>query len=116
MFEINDTQNDKESNGHIGLDNHQKYKSNHQMDDCVKKIDIFSANIQRYLDLHELEELNSYKKNDWKLIASIIDRFLFWIFLVITFVSTVMLLIVIPFLKNNYFFSIFKNLKYLKRD
>lgn len=113
----------KQVNGHVNNNdyvfcnkNTNNSKTNYQIDDCVKKIDIFSNNLQRYLDLHEMEEINNYKKNEWKLIASIIDRFLFWIFLVITFISTIMLLIVIPYLKNNYFFSIFQNLRYLKKS
>lgn len=112
----------KQMNGHVTnsdnfiFKNTNSIKTNNQIEDCVKKIDIFSSNLQRYLDLHEVEELNNHKKNEWKLIASIIDRFLFWIFLVMTFVSTVMLLIIIPYLKNNHFYSLFQNLKYLKKS
>jgi len=81
---------------------HRKSKIS-RMENCMKKIDIFSMNIQRYITLHEDQEIDNNIKHKWKLIAEIIDRFLFWIFLVITFVSTVMLLLIIPYLKNNYF-------------
>ena len=76
-----------------------------RMEDCFKKIEMFSLNIQRYINLHEHQEMNTNIRNKWKLIAEIIDRFIFWIFLIITFVSTIMLLLVIPYLKNNYFFK-----------
>jgi nicotinic acetylcholine receptor len=42
-------------------------------------------------------------KNDWKLVTQIVDRTLFWIFLVATFLSSFGLLVAVPLLKyNNY--------------
>jgi nicotinic acetylcholine receptor len=47
------------------------------------------------------EERVTSIKNEWKLIALIVDRVLFWVFTVLTFVSSVVLLVVIPVLKNR---------------
>ena len=38
---------------------------------------------------------------EWKLVSLIIDRFLFWIFTTLTALSTILLLLVIPILKNK---------------
>ena len=38
---------------------------------------------------------------EWKLVSLIIDRFLFWIFTTLTFLSSILLLLVIPILKNK---------------
>ena len=71
------------------------------MEDCVKKISCLTLKIQRYISLHEEQEKDINVRNKLKLIAEIIDRFFFWIFLVITFTSTITLLLIIPYLKNN---------------
>jgi hypothetical protein len=81
----------------------RKSSINNKMEDCVKKISCLTLNIQRYISLHEEQEKDINVRNKLKLIAEIIDRFLFWIFLVITFTSTITLLLIIPYLKNNYF-------------
>ena len=39
-------------------------------------------------------------RNEWKLVALIVDRFLFWVFSSLTIISSIFLLIVIPVLKN----------------
>jgi hypothetical protein len=83
----------------------RKKNATNKIEDCFKKIEMLSINIQRYINLHEHQEMDANIRNKWKLIAEIIDRFIFWIFLIITFVSTIMLLLVIPYLKNNYFFK-----------
>jgi hypothetical protein len=83
----------------------RKKSTANKIEDCFKKIEMFSLNIQRYINFHENQEMDTNIRNKWKLIAEIIDRFIFWIFLIITFVSTIMLLLVVPYLKNNYFFK-----------
>ena len=81
----------------------RKSNFNNKMEDCVKKINCLTLNIQRYISLHEEQEIDINIRNKLKLIAEIIDRFLFWIFLIITFTSTITLLLILPYLKNNYF-------------
>lgn len=83
--------------------NKRKSNFNNKMEDCVKKINCLTLNIQRYISLHEEQEIDINVRNKLKLIAEIIDRFLFWIFLIITFTSTITLLLILPYLKNNYF-------------
>ena len=44
-------------------------------------------------------------KNEWKIIALIVDRVLFCVFSLLTFVSSVLLLVVLPLLKNASFIN-----------
>jgi hypothetical protein len=83
--------------------NNQNKGNNDTLDECIKRIDIFSMNIQKYIEINELQDKDNIKKLEWKLIAEIIDRFLFWTFLIITVFSSILLLIIIPLLKNKYF-------------
>jgi low affinity Fe/Cu permease len=46
------------------------------------------------------EEARNEIINEWKLMALIMDRLLFWLFTLCTVLSTVLCLIIIPFLKN----------------
>jgi hypothetical protein len=64
-------------------------------------IEVFSANIKHHLLKKEQEERVNVIKNEWKLIALIVDRVLFWVFSFLTVVSSVVLLVVIPILKNR---------------
>ena len=45
--------------------------------------------------------------NEWKLVALIVDRVLFWVFTVLTVVSSIFLLVIIPVLKNMNFITPF---------
>jgi hypothetical protein len=94
FYQVNETTN---------ILNKIKKRESFRMEDCFKKIEMFSLNIQRYISLHEHQEMDINIRNKWKLIAEIIDRFIFWIFLIITFLSTIMFLLILPYLKNNYF-------------
>ena len=87
-------------NGSLNIINNEKLNGNFAIDECMKRIDIFSKNIQKFIDLNELQDIDNIKKLEWKLIAEIIDRFLFWMFLVITSISSIFLLIIIPLLKQ----------------
>ena len=40
--------------------------------------------------------------DEWKLIGIIIDRILFWFFTILTFLPTVVLLIILPVMKNHF--------------
>ena len=46
------------------------------------------------------EEERNEIVNEWKLMALIMDRLLFWLFTALTFFSTILCLIIIPYLKN----------------
>ena len=50
--------------------------------------------------LAEHEDLRNNKKEEWKLMALILDRVLFYIFSTLSLVSSVVLLFIIPILKN----------------
>lgn len=56
--------------------------------------------ILRYLKLvvhkKDEEERESEVVNEWRQVASVMDRFLFWCFLTTTMIGTIMILIVIP--------------------
>ena len=87
-------------NGSIPFINNQNKQNDDTIEDCMKRIEIFSTNIQRYIEINEMQDKDSIKKLEWKLTAEIIDRFLFWTFLIITLFSSILLLIIIPLLKK----------------
>ena len=63
-------------------------------------LDKLNKNVDDYVKRHGHDERIEQLKNEWKLVALILDRFFFWVFAFITVFSTVLLLIVIPLLKN----------------
>ncbi|CAF0749300.1 unnamed protein product [Brachionus calyciflorus] len=78
----------------------RKYKK-----DLIETIELFSNNLKDYLSKDYGQTNNT---NEWKLIALIIDRVLFWIFTFLTVVSTLILLVVIPVLKNRNILNAYK--------
>ena len=69
--------------------------------------DLFQSNVsllERHLNhLMEKQRLDEERNeliNEWKLMALIMDRVLFWLFTLLTVLSTLLCLIVIPYLKN----------------
>jgi len=59
-----------------------------------------STNISKYLEMNETSEIKKKKLDEWKLMAYILDRFFFWVFAFLTILFSVVLLFVIPLLKN----------------
>ena len=74
----------------------QNYKK-----DYVESIEVISQNLKAYMEKQNLENLRANLQNEWKLVALIVDRVLFWAFTILTFFSTIVLLIVVPVLKNR---------------
>lgn len=70
-------------------------------DELIQTINVFSKNINHYMVKQKLDDKINSIKNEWKLMALIVDRILFWIFTVLTVVSTVFLLLIVPILKNR---------------
>jgi len=69
--------------------------------------DLFQSNmylleqhLKHLVDKQKLEEERNEIVNEWKLMALIMDRLLFWLFASLTILSTVLCLIIIPCLKN----------------
>ena len=62
-----------------------------------------SSNIEEHIKEKESSILNKKKIDEWKLMAIILDRFLFWIFTMLTVVSSIILLVVLPTMKNQGF-------------
>ena len=54
---------------------------------------------------------NNNLQNEWKLVALIVDRVLFWLFSILTIVSSVILLLVLPILKNRELIKPYSNSK-----
>jgi nicotinic acetylcholine receptor len=71
-------------------------------DDCdfLETIRLLNKNMRLNLMKQEKDVELNHLKNEWKLIALIVDRFLFWIFCILTVASTFILLFVVPILKN----------------
>ncbi|CAF3914274.1 unnamed protein product [Adineta steineri] len=72
---------------------------------------LLEKHLKHIMDKQKLEEDRNEIVNEWKLMALIMDRLLFWIFMTLTFVSTILCLIIIPLLKNaGYISAIAKDL------
>lgn len=72
-----------------------------------KNYDLFNSNmylleqhLKHLVEKQKLEEERMEIVNEWKLMALIMDRLLFWLFTCLTVLSTVLCLIIIPCLKN----------------
>ena len=61
---------------------------------------LLERHLKRLIDKQKLEEERNEIINEWKLMALIMDRLLFWLFTFFTVLSTVLCLVIIPFLKN----------------
>lgn len=61
---------------------------------CKRKY--FSRNLIESFDPDTKDLIRNNLQNEWKLIALIVDRFLFWIFSTLTFFSTIILLVIVP--------------------
>lgn len=73
--------------------------------DLIETVEIFSKNLKEYLSRQDQDTERSCSQNEWKLIALVVDRVLFWTFFILTFVSTIFLLIIVPILKNRNFIT-----------
>ncbi|CAF0997049.1 unnamed protein product [Rotaria sordida] len=61
---------------------------------------LLEKHLKYLMNKQKLEEDRNEIINEWKLMAIIMDRLLFWLFTIFTVLSTVICLIIIPFLKN----------------
>ena len=61
---------------------------------CKRKY--LSCNLIENIDQDAKNLIRNNLQNEWKLIALIVDRFLFWIFSILTFFSTIILLVIVP--------------------
>lgn len=62
---------------------------------------VIARHLKLYLSRHRAEQDFEDVVNEWRLVAHIMDRLLFWLFLVGSVLSTVVILIVMPLLKPN---------------
>ncbi|CAF1110362.1 unnamed protein product [Adineta ricciae] len=62
---------------------------------------LLEKHLKRLIDRQKQEEERNEIVNEWKLMALIMDRLLFWIFTTLTILSTIFSLIIIPWLKNT---------------
>ncbi|CAF3495749.1 unnamed protein product, partial [Rotaria sp. Silwood2] len=62
---------------------------------------LLEKHLKYIINKQKLEEDRNETINEWKLMALIMDRLLFWLFTMFTILSTVLCLIIIPFLKNS---------------
>jgi hypothetical protein len=61
---------------------------------------LLEKHLKHLINKQKLEEDRNEIINEWKLMALIMDRLLFWLFSSFTVLSTLICLILIPFLKN----------------
>ena len=61
---------------------------------------LLEKHLKHLIDKQKREEDRNEIINEWKLMALIMDRLLFWLFASLTILSTLLCLIIIPFLKN----------------
>jgi hypothetical protein len=62
---------------------------------------LLEKHLKHLINKQKLEEDRNEIINEWKLMALIMDRLLFWLFTFFTILSTVLCLIIIPLLKNS---------------
>jgi len=62
---------------------------------------LLERHLKHLIQKQKLEEDRNEIVNEWKLMAIIMDRLLFWLFTTFTLLSTILCLIIIPFLKNS---------------
>ncbi|XP_069172204.1 neuronal acetylcholine receptor subunit alpha-10-like isoform X2 [Procambarus clarkii] len=53
------------------------------------------------LSRHEREDAEKKRLNEWRVIAIAVDRILFWIFFIVTTVSSVVFLVILPLVKRS---------------
>lgn len=61
---------------------------------------LLEKHLKHLIGKQKHEEERNEIVNEWKLMALIMDRLLFWLFTALTILSTVLCLIIIPYLKN----------------
>ncbi|CAF1236098.1 unnamed protein product [Rotaria magnacalcarata] len=66
---------------------------------------LLEKHLKHLIDKQKREEDRNEIINEWKLMALIMDRLLFWLFASLTILSTLLCLIIIPFLKNAGYIS-----------
>lgn len=66
---------------------------------------LLEKHLKHLIDRQKNEEDRSEIVNEWKLMALIMDRLLFWLFTALTLLSTIFCLIIIPWLKNAGYIS-----------
>ena len=64
-------------------------------------LSLFNKNLSAYQSKQKFIHLNKSLSNQWKLVALILDRVLFWTFTTLTFVSSIILLVIVPVVKNK---------------
>ena len=71
-----------------------------EKNDYLNTIDLLTRKMKLYLEKQDFKTTKINLRNEWKLIALIFDRFLFWIFTVLTVISSILLLVILPILKD----------------
>ena len=84
----------QQSHSNSGLDKVTQHK-------FAESLDLFNRNLKSYLAKQNFNHMNANLQNEWKLIALIVDRVLFWTFTIITIISSIVLLIIVPVVKNK---------------
>lgn len=77
----------------------QNNLSHYRDDDLTKNIKKLRTEVKTLLS-KDSEECNLVS-NEWKLVALIVDRLLFWLFFIVTFSSSTFLLFILPVLKHK---------------
>ncbi|XP_068215647.1 neuronal acetylcholine receptor subunit alpha-10-like [Palaemon carinicauda] len=57
--------------------------------------------LKTLLSRHEREDADKKRLNEWRVIAITVDRILFWIFFIVTTVSSVVFLVILPVVKRS---------------
>ena len=89
--------------------------------ECQTNAELFNSNmylleqhLKHLIDKQKADDDKNEIINEWKLMALIMDRILFWLFAFLTIISTLICLIIIPCLKNVGYIPVFS--KDLLRD
>ncbi|XP_013393012.1 neuronal acetylcholine receptor subunit non-alpha-2 isoform X2 [Lingula anatina] len=77
--------------------------NNHNSENKGMTYDKISKHLKLLVQKQDFEDQYLEIVNEWRLVACVIDRFLFWTFLLITTVSTLTILVIVPIVKNSSF-------------
>ena len=78
---------------------HKNSNHHHKDDELTKNIKKLRTEVKTLLS-KDSEESNLVS-NEWKLVALIVDRLLFWLFFIVTLSSSTFLLLILPVLKHK---------------
>lgn len=90
------------------VEEHDPVCSNKVFSKPIKELNGLVDKLNQVLIRNSKSENFMEEKNEWKLIAMILDRMMFWFFTIMTILSSIVLLLIVPMLKHFDFLKPYK--------